>query len=101
MAERRLAAIMFTDIVGSAALMADSEPVGLRAKQRHRTIVRSHLARYRGELIEALGDETLSLFASTLGAGEVHRDGVNIAARLEALTEAGRICVSAAVHESR
>ena len=34
--ERRLAAIMFTDIVGNTALMAESEEKGLRARERHR-----------------------------------------------------------------
>ncbi len=65
---RRLAAIMFTDIVGSTALMAESEPAGLRAKQRHRVLVRNQVGRYHGQFIEAPGDETLSLFASALDA---------------------------------
>ncbi len=34
--ERRLAAIMFTDIVGYTALMAESEAKGLRVRERHR-----------------------------------------------------------------
>ena len=38
-AERRLAAIMFTDIVGYTALMAESEEKGLRARERHRELV--------------------------------------------------------------
>ncbi len=38
--ERRLAAIMFTDIVGYTALTAESEEKGLRARERHRELVR-------------------------------------------------------------
>ncbi len=38
--ERRLAAIMFTDIVGYTALMAENEEKGLRARERHRALVR-------------------------------------------------------------
>ncbi len=38
--ERRLAAIMFTDIVGYTALMAESEEKGLRVRERHRALVR-------------------------------------------------------------
>ena len=39
--ERRVAAIMFTDIVGYTALMAESEENGLRARERHRALVRT------------------------------------------------------------
>jgi adenylate cyclase len=66
--ERRLAAIMFTDIVGSTALMAESEQAALAAKERHRAIAQSQVDRYHGELIEAAGDETLSIFTSALDA---------------------------------
>ena len=48
--ERRLAAIMFTDLVGSTALMARSEEAGLWAKRRHRELVQGQVASYRGEL---------------------------------------------------
>ena len=37
-AGRRLAAIMFTDIVGYTALMAESEEKGLRVRARHRAL---------------------------------------------------------------
>ncbi len=53
--ERRLAAIMFTDIVGYTALMAESEEMGLRVRTRHRQVVRALAARYHGEWIEARG----------------------------------------------
>ncbi len=39
-AERRLAAIMFTDIVGYTAPMAESEQRGRRLRDRHVTTVR-------------------------------------------------------------
>ncbi len=55
--ERRLAAILFTDLVDSTALMARSEEEGLRAKRRHRELVKGQVASYRGEFIEAPGDE--------------------------------------------
>ncbi len=38
--ERRLAAIMFTDIVGSTAVTARSESAGLALRDRHRELVR-------------------------------------------------------------
>ena len=56
-AERRLAAIMFTDIVGYTALMAESEERGLRASERHRELVRPLVEQYHGESIEARGTE--------------------------------------------
>jgi TolB-like protein/class 3 adenylate cyclase/Tfp pilus assembly protein PilF len=129
-AQRRLAAILFTDMVGSTALMAESEQAALAAKQRHRTIVRGQVERHRGELIEAPGDETLSIFASALDAvscalaiedeagsglrlhlgihsgdvliegGEIHGDGVNIAARICSLSAGGGLCVSGEVYQS-
>jgi class 3 adenylate cyclase len=67
-AERRLAAILFTDIVGYTALMAESEEKGLRVRRRHREVVRPLVERYAGEWIEAPGDESLSTFHSALDA---------------------------------
>jgi TolB-like protein/class 3 adenylate cyclase/Tfp pilus assembly protein PilF len=130
--ERRLAAILFTDLVGSTALMGASEEAGLRAKERHRALVRAQVGRYHGRVVENPGDQTLSIFANALDAvncalaiqegtreeadlrlhvgihlgdvlvrgGEVHGDGVNIAARLCSLSEGGRAFVSAEVFQS-
>ena len=70
---------MFTDIVGYTALMAQSEDKGLRARQRHRALVRPLVESYHGEPIEAVGDETLSTFATAL-------DAVNCALAIEAAT---------------
>jgi class 3 adenylate cyclase/pimeloyl-ACP methyl ester carboxylesterase len=130
--ERRLAAIMFTDIVGYTALMAESEERGLGVRERHRALTRPLVSRYHGELIEARGDESVSVFPTALDAvncalaieerirddrelslhigihlgdlvleeGEVSGDGVNIAARICALSEGGGLCVSGEVHRS-
>ncbi len=59
---------MFTDIVGYTALMAESEQRGLRARERHRALVRPLVERYHGDPIEARGDESLSVFPSALAA---------------------------------
>jgi class 3 adenylate cyclase/TolB-like protein len=74
--ERRLAAIMFTDIVGYTALMAESEEKGLRVRERHRALVRPLVEQYHGESIEARGDESLSVFPTAL-------DAVNCALAIE------------------
>ena len=47
--ERRLAAIMFTDIVGSTAATAKSEQAGLALRDRHRELVRRNVERYGGQ----------------------------------------------------
>ena len=67
-AERRLVAIMFTDVVGFTAMMAESEERGLRVRERHRTLVGPLVRRYGGEALEIRGDECLSVFASALDA---------------------------------
>ncbi len=46
--ERRLAAIMFTDIVGYTALMARDEEAGRRARERHRELLAPLAERYNG-----------------------------------------------------
>jgi class 3 adenylate cyclase len=74
--ERRLAAIMFADIVGYTALMAADEAKGLRVRERHRAIVRPLVERYGGEAIEARGDESLAVFPTAL-------DAVNCALAIE------------------
>ncbi len=76
-AGRRLAAIMFTDIVGYTALMAESEEKGLRVRERHRALVRPLVEQYHGEWVEARGDESLSTFPTAL-------DAVNCALAIEA-----------------
>ncbi len=67
-AERRLAAIMFTDIVGYTALMAESEEKGLRIRKRHREVLRPLVERFHGEWVQDVGDESLSCFQSALDA---------------------------------
>jgi TolB-like protein/class 3 adenylate cyclase/Flp pilus assembly protein TadD len=66
--ERRLAAIMFSDIMGYTALMARDEENARRARDRHEAVVRPLVERYQGEWIERTGDETLSTFPSALDA---------------------------------
>jgi adenylate cyclase len=66
--ERRLAAIMFTDIVGYTGLMAESEETGLRVRERHRQVARPLVERYGGRWVEETGDESLSSFPSAVDA---------------------------------
>ncbi len=89
--ERRLAAIIFTDIVGYTALMAESEEKGLRARQRHRALVRPLVGLYHGESIEARGDESLSTFATAL-------DAVNCALAIEAAARDAELKLHMGIH---
>ena len=66
--ERRLAAILFTDVVGYTALMGRDEAAGRRVRARHESLVRAHVERYHGRWIEEKGDESLSVFPSALEA---------------------------------
>ncbi len=74
---RRLAAIMFTDIVGYTALMAESEAKGHRVRERQAAILRPVVEQYGGDWVQHVGDETLSSFASAT-------DAVNCALSIQA-----------------
>ena len=43
---RRLAAVLFTDIVGSTAATAESQAAGLALRDRHRALVRAQVERF-------------------------------------------------------
>ncbi len=65
---RRLSAILFSDIVGYTARMAESEELGLRLRERHRTILSRLAPRYRGEIVDENGDELVLAFPSATDA---------------------------------
>jgi TolB-like protein/class 3 adenylate cyclase len=137
--QRRLAAVMCTDVAGYSRLMGADEEGTLAALKRHRhELVDSSLATHRGRIVKTTGDGALVEFASVVDAvrcavdiqrgmaernatipadkqirfriginlgdimideGDIFGDGVNVAARLEALAEPGGICISRAVRE--
>jgi class 3 adenylate cyclase/TM2 domain-containing membrane protein YozV len=68
--QRRLAAIMFTDIVGYSKIMESDEERGIRIRRRHREIFEDLTAKYDGELLQYFGDGTLSIFQSAAAAVE-------------------------------
>ncbi len=131
--QRKLAAIMFTDMVGYSALAQRNEALALELLEEHRRVVRGLLPRHGGREVKTTGDGFLLEFPSALAAvqgaveiqsalhernqvspperqlririgihvgdvvmrdGDIHGDGVNIAARIEPLAAAGGICVS-------
>ncbi len=131
--QRKLAAIMFTDMVGYSALAQRNEALALDLLEEQQRLVRPIFPRFGGREVKSTGDGFLVEFASALAAAqcaiEVQRalvqhnasasherrfqirigvhlgdvvlreadifgDGVNIAARIEPLAEAGGICLS-------
>ena len=137
--ERRLAAIVATDVAGYSRLMGVDEEGTLAQLKAHRqALIDPKIAEHGGRIIKTTGDGMLVEFASVVNAvrcsaeiqramvsrnanlpkdkrielrvginvgdviidgGDIFGDGVNIAARLENLAEAGGICVSSRVQE--
>ncbi|MBL0109577.1 MAG: adenylate/guanylate cyclase domain-containing protein [Saprospiraceae bacterium] len=61
---RRLAAIMFTDIVGYTALMGNDEKKAFQLLQRNREIQRPVIEEFGGTWIKELGDGVMASFNS-------------------------------------
>ncbi|HET6822669.1 MAG TPA: adenylate/guanylate cyclase domain-containing protein [Anaerolineales bacterium] len=75
--ERRLAAIMFTDMVGFTALAQRDESLAIQLLEEQRRLIRALLGKYKGREVEAVGDAFFVEFASSL-------DAVNCAVAIQA-----------------
>ncbi|NNE21096.1 MAG: adenylate/guanylate cyclase domain-containing protein, partial [Rhizobiales bacterium] len=138
--ERRLAAILASDMVGYSRLMEADEEGTIARQQAHRAdLIDPAIARHRGRIVKSMGDGLLIEFNSVIDAvrcavevqeamisresqsagderiayrvginlgdividgDDILGDGVNIAARLEAIADPGGICVSDVVYQS-
>ncbi|HXQ93456.1 MAG TPA: adenylate/guanylate cyclase domain-containing protein [Nitrososphaerales archaeon] len=65
---RRLAAVVFTDIVGYTALTQRDESLALSLLEKHNSLVRSVVVAHRGREIKTIGDAFLLEFDSTFEA---------------------------------
>jgi adenylate cyclase len=66
--ERKLAAIMFTDMVGYSALAQRDERLALELLEEHRALLRPAFLKHHGQEIKTIGDGFLIEFASAVAA---------------------------------
>jgi adenylate cyclase len=135
--ERKLAAILSTDVKGYSRLMGEDEVATIHTLTAYRELMATLIQQCRGRVVDSPGDNLLAEFPSVVEAvqcavaiqrelrvrnaelpphrmefriginlgdvitdGErIYGDGVNIAARLEGLAEAGGLCISGTVYD--
>ena len=66
--QRKIIAIMFTDVFGYTALMGSDEQKALRILRKNRDIQKSLIRQFKGTWLKEMGDGTLSIFSSALEA---------------------------------
>ena len=66
--KRKLAAILFADIVGYTALMQTNEELGSQMVQKFRTTLNEKVIQYQGQVIQYYGDGCLCTFDSAVDA---------------------------------
>jgi adenylate cyclase len=71
---RRLAAIMFSDIVGYTAMMQQNEELGQAKAKTYRKVLESSAAKHGGEVVQHYGDGSLSIFQSSVEAARCAKE---------------------------
>jgi len=70
--QRRLAALMFADIVGYSAMAEQDERRALRLLDEHRRALRPVLEQYSGREVKSMADGFLAQFDSAVQAAACH-----------------------------
>jgi hypothetical protein len=90
--DRRLAAIMFTDIVGYTALMGSDEDKAFKVLRKNREIQRPIIKKYRGECLKEMGDGILASFHTA-------SDAVRCAGEIQQAVKEEGIGLRIGIHE--
>lgn len=68
--DRRLAAVMFTDMAGYTALIQADEHLAIDKRDRYMRALERHHQSFGGTIVQRLGDGSMSMFPSALAAVE-------------------------------
>ena len=90
--DRRLAAIMFTDIVGYTALMGKDEDKAFQLLRKNRDLQRPLIKKYRGEWLKEMGDGILASFHTA-------SDAVRCAGEIQNAAKKAGIPLRIGIHE--
>lgn len=92
---RRLAAVMFLDMVGYSALMARSQAAALACVRDLEAIVREMIPARGGRLVKFLGDGTMAEFPT---AGAAYQCAEALQERIRSREDGGRLQVRIGLH---
>lgn len=126
---RRLAAIMFTDIVGYTSMMQRNEQEGLAKVRLYKEKLELFVKKHHGEILQHYGDGSLTIFSSAVEAvrcakilqeelmgkvplkvgmhigdivmedDNIYGDGINLASRIESLGQEGTVFFSKNIYD--
>ena len=92
MQQRKLAAIMFTDIVGYTSLMGESEKKAFETINANREVHQRFTEKYQGKIVKELGDGLLTVF-------ENGTDAVLCAVEIQKEAQEKNISLRIGIHE--